>query len=358
MKGFIKILEAVIASIIILTSLTFFFTATTKQGNWNDALLQIRSQDVMYVLEKNGSLGEAVQINNGTRLQSIITGVSLSMLPPTLDYSISIDGVPNPIIYVGCLCNENQKKDLNNTLAPLDFEYNKRKLSIRVDNFTLANLRDETNILFTFNPDDFRDDPTNSSILNNFLRRGGTLFILNDLSQAQAQDAYIAKTFNLTWGLVDVKNGLFDQPNNASRITFKIANYFDNLSGLGRSQTFYFTTNSNILSDFNSIVLSSTRNSHVKVNDGAVDGNGRTVWFAAYDRSDPSNPTTQLMNNLTKATMLWASGENFKIVPPNLKNLPPQKNIKTRIIVSDIDSTVGTGSGVYEAVITLWRIFQ
>jgi hypothetical protein len=361
MKGFIKILESIIASILLLTSLTFFFTATPKQSGWDDALLQIRAEDAMYALEKNGSIEEAVQAGNGSRLQSIITAGGLSIFPPTVDYSISIDGTPNPVIYVGCLCNEAQKADLTAMLSPLDFEYKKRNMSIRIDNFTVGAIRDETNILFTFNPDLFKYDPINSSILDNFLRKGGTLFMLSDLIQAQAQDSYIAKTFNLTWAAADPSNGVFDEPNNASRITFKIANYFDNLSGLGRGQIFYFSSaNSYIASDYNTVVLSSgtaRKNSQIKVNDGAIYGNGRTVWFANYDRST-SGPTTQLMNNLTKSVVMWASGENFKIVPPSLKTLPPQRNIKSRLLISGIDSANGMDNGMYEAVLTMWHVFQ
>jgi len=47
MKGFVRILEAVIASFIILASLTYFFSAPAKYNYWEETFSRIQAQDAL-----------------------------------------------------------------------------------------------------------------------------------------------------------------------------------------------------------------------------------------------------------------------------------------------------------------------
>ncbi|MBI4163010.1 MAG: hypothetical protein HY513_04970 [Candidatus Aenigmarchaeota archaeon] len=61
MKGFIKIFEAIIASLILLVSLTFFFVPLTKPTSWDKTLLQLSVQDALGALSASGNLTDYVK---------------------------------------------------------------------------------------------------------------------------------------------------------------------------------------------------------------------------------------------------------------------------------------------------------
>ena len=87
MKGFIKIFEAVVASIIIIATLTFF-TKPLSVSDWKTASLQIQSQDILASLHKSGILAEAIFKNDTDILNKKIA----EMLPNTVDFSLEISG--------------------------------------------------------------------------------------------------------------------------------------------------------------------------------------------------------------------------------------------------------------------------
>ena len=336
MKGFIKILEAIIASVIILVSLTFFFRVDIKQTTWDDILLQIRGEDILASLAANEVLTKAVNENDQDLIKNMMLDQTLGMLPPTIDYSLEIRGIPNPVIYVGCVCTLEQIIDLEKNLTPLDFKYRGRDISIRIAQDSIENIRAETNILFLFG---YTDLNPHRAKLENFLERGGTIFMLGDLTQQQAESVFMNDIFGLVWKLGTRSNtGEFFDPNNENITSFKVIKYYKNLTG--EPPSFPFVNGQARIATDNGTVIRDSQVSLVKVNKDIINGNGRTIWMSEY----VSNSAT---NNLTKAIVMWASGERFKM---NRAKVIPAKHLDVRYIVRDKD--------VYEAILTLWRIFQ
>ncbi|MCX6815517.1 MAG: hypothetical protein NT120_01525 [Candidatus Aenigmarchaeota archaeon] len=334
MKGFVRILESIIASIIILTSLTFFFNITIKPSNWEDVFLQVRAEDILSILERNGTIYQAVKYNNPSLIDVILANQNLSFLPFTSDYSFEVRGIPNPIIYVGCDCSSSEINNLTQMLSPLTFNYKDRQLQIRIDSASLNNIKKETNVLFFFG---YHNLNTSKANMNNFLQAGGTLFMLTDLTRQQVEDGIMNETFGLKWGMTGDNGGSFYGSDNENTTSFRIYKYYKNLTG--GEGPFTFSSGSSIAVD-NRTVVEGNGASLVKVNKEIVNGNGRTVWFDNYASSQ--------VNNLTKATILWASGEKFRLDSKS-KNILPH-HVVSRVFVYDSD--------VYEIVLTLWNVLN
>jgi len=344
MKGFIRILEAIIASIILLTSLTFFFKTEIRPTEWGDVLTKTRAEDLLYAMERNNTLQEAMLANDATKISGVIAG--LDALPPAIDWSLRIKGIPPPFIFIGCSCTQQGKTDLESRLDPLSFAYHGRPVEIRIQQGTVQELisREDTNVLL------LTDYDPNLKLmereLNSFLERGGTIFIFSDLEQREVEDGYINKTFGLMWGGVGSSSGIFYSLADAA--SMKIKKYYGAVQTTGDS-TFTFQSISLIAVDSRTAIISDTgQRSLVKTNDGIINGRGRAVWFADYDEAETD------VNELLKAAVMWASGESFRL-EDGIKRITPK-----RVEVSFISSyKSGTeAADVYEAVLTLWNILE
>ena len=150
MKGFARIFEAIIASVIILTSLTFFFVPNIKGSEWEDTTIQILAQDALESIYLNGTLTRYVNTDNKTQLNVLMS----QMLPKTVDFSFEVSGTVNNIINIVCVdCTSGDVDELKAIMNPLEFDYKERKISIRVQSLTLSinAVPSDTNILFFFN---------------------------------------------------------------------------------------------------------------------------------------------------------------------------------------------------------------
>jgi hypothetical protein len=335
MKGFIKILEAIVASVIILTSLTFFFNTQLKETNWGDVYLKIRADDALATLVKSGTVQQAVKNDDATALNSVMLNANLSMMPITVDYSIQIKGIPNPVIFVGCNCTQAEIDTLKSYLQPLDFKYKDRSISMRIEFDNINNIRNETNVLVVFG---YKNLNPFSQKLSKFLERDGTIMMIGDLTN-ETEDGYMNTTFGLKWvGGTRSNTGTFFDPDNENITSFRIAKYYSNLTGAAAS--FTFAGAAAIGMDKRTVVTDGTY-SLVKVNGEIVNGHGRAVWMA-----DPNKD--KQTSNMTKAVMMWASGESFKM--DTTSKTPAQKNFKSSAVVF--------GSDPYEIILTVWKVFQ
>lgn len=336
MKGFIKILEAIIASVVILTSLTFFFNTQLKDTGWSNTLLKIRADDSLAALIRSGDLQQYVRANDAAGLNDLMLDTDINMFPITVDYSIEIRGPPNPVIYVGCDCTQAQVDNLRSYLGPLDFQYKSRDISIRIEFDSIDAIRNETNAIVIFG---YRNLNPNSQSLSRFLERDGTIILIGDLTQAQVNDGYINSTFGLRWaGGSRSNSGTFYNSNNENLVSFKIENYYMNITR--NAANFDFAGTAAIQQDDSTIVTGSMV-SLVKINKEIVNGHGRTIWMADPVRNPPTS-------NLTKSMIMWGSGESFKM--DAVVKRPGTNNFKTSAIVYDLDP--------YEVVLTVWNVFQ
>ena len=350
MKGFVRILETIIAAIIILTALSFFLPITIKQSGWDSTIAAARAQDALNVGYRSGTIAPYVKNNDNANLRSFLE----TLFSKSTDFSVEINGIPNSIIYLGCAsCTDSQISDLQGRLIPTIFAYKGRTIEMRTDKVTAANIPDETNILLYMNFADLNNDYNNNNTKNSierFVEGGGTLFLLDDLTSAQSNTDVIRNLFKLSWSTQSNpqnRGGLdgFDDP---ERITYNVARYYETISGNQAKNANFGKFDidgenlNKITASYRTIILNQKNDFSLVVGDkNVINGNGRTVWFAENDKSPD-------IKDLTKAAVLWASGEKYKM-DGAVKKVPPKMNQKASVIIQDGDP--------YEFKITIWNVF-
>jgi len=339
MKGIARIIETIIASIIILTSLSFFLTGPVKTTNWDITVSEIRAQDAMAAVYGEGNLAIYIRNNDDVSLRSTLSNI----FPASTDFSINIRGIPNPIIFLGCVCSIVQLNDIETRLDPLFFVYKERDMEIRVERVTVSDPK-ESDILLFMDFDDLDNnytDPNSKNKIDQFLENGGTIFLLDDLTQTDAGSTVMVDIFNLSWksGVPSGAGNLYDV-GNPERISYNVAKYYENTTG-GTGPFIPFNFISHIDIDNNTIIADGVEQfSFVKGNKNVINGNGRTLWFAENGQG--------AINDLTRAAIMWASGENYKMDGAVVKT-PPLTSRRANIFIHDLDT--------YEFSITTWNIF-
>ncbi|MCX6818404.1 MAG: hypothetical protein NT129_00190 [Candidatus Aenigmarchaeota archaeon] len=342
MKGFIRILEAIIASLLLLASLAYFFEPVVKYSKWPDVSESIKAEDALVALYKSGKLEDYVSYSSIDELEyhkNELTNNLSEMLSKTIAFSVEINGRTNPIIYIGCNCTATEINELNNILSPLTFIYKNRVIDIRINKTTINNIDPRTNILFLFMYENLGVDPYKYPI-EKFLDSGGTIFMLADLTASQVNDGFLNETFGLKWKSgASSTTGSFYSAGDVNKTSYRIANYYANTSGSSKSDLFNLFNANNISVDNRTIVSITDSYSFVKINQLP---RGRTVWFADFSM------TNSYIKNLTKAVVMWASGESYKMDYPDNKQIPEfYKN--AQYIAADKEP--------YEINLIFWRVF-
>lgn len=349
-KGIVRMLEAIIACIIILTVMSFFFTSKFKP-QIEDNLIYVQAYDALGVLNADQSLKNYVKNNDAQGLTESFS----SMFPSTLGFSIQVKGTVNPEIYVAGNCTGIEINGMRNSLQPLVFEYKKRRIEIFLSNSSIDPIKEGSNVLLFCRYTKLSDY---SHEIEEFLSSGGTVFLLADLAQNEVEDGFLNTTFNLSWSSTTAAQpGYFVTTNDPKNTSTKIFRYYDNITvesfdDVNRLEFSEFH-NTNIASGSGTVVTDSTgTKSFVKVvyNLGST-GKGRFVWFNGYDTSNPDANSTIIMNNLLKSSLMWASGESFSMDYP-VEKQAPENRVQMHYFIA--------GSGNYdpfEIVLTVWRIF-
>ncbi len=424
MKGFVKILEAIIACIILLASLSYFFTFHTQQSGWFDTTLKLEAQDALTVLDKSGFIQDWIRENNESGLKE--KGKLDKMIHETADFAVGVYGIPKSEIWIGCNCSETEKEELKKMLRPgtasgSDLErggaflLNGRKIELMVKKVNLDHL-EGTDVLIFFG---YKDLTTHMAEINELLAQGGGIVAIANLTAGQTNDGIFNTIFNLSWnsGGSGSSNSVFNDITDPRNVSYKIADYFVSVPFRVNTsydhegefyihgnehtiETYYNSTgeyaifntkyyeegdiivvddvpvkvvriNANVsLPEFESVdlsiinasyefyglpwdattnkiakdkktVLVSDELSSVKANYYITKyGKGRTVWIPEYEKKYTD------INQLLKASILWASGEEFII---DDKTLPKQYMEVSRII---------NDNGVsYRVSLLIWRIF-
>lgn len=348
MKGFIRILESILASIILMGAMAYFFEPVVKYSDWSDTATSVEAGDALIVMGKNGKLDEyinyvnidEVDCNKGCSDKVALNGNLSELLPKTVAFSVEVRGRPNPIILIGCNCTNEQKAELENLLSPLIFIYKNRPIEIRIKNVAISavnSMEPKPDILFIFGYKNLSEAQYKSHA-ELFLENGGSIFMLADLVQPSWLEGFLDEKFGLVWKVgASSTQGEFYNSGNINSTSYRIADYFMNISGLSSSESFNLNTN-NIDIDYRTIIAAGSSYSFVKVNQLS---RGKTVWFANYTTADNK------LNNLTKALVMWASGESYKMDLYN-KNIPE--------IYSSFHCIFG-GEEPYEIRLIYWKVF-
>jgi hypothetical protein len=341
MKGFVRILEAVIASFVILISLSYFISAPASYDYWDASLLRIQAQDALASLYKSGLLENYIMNNDVDGINNTLT----AMLPGTADFSVEIKGMPSTIIYIGCDCSDAELTSLENMLGKTGGEirltYNGREIEIRVSKASIDNIDPRTDIYFMF---DYTDLNPYKDKMNGFLQNCGTLFMLADFNdRSEIEDGILDETFGLEWtSTIASISGKFYNHADVTKQAHWTRKYFLGLPG--DESTIEFNNGRGVVNDYRTIIIDDTDQvSKVKINELNC---GRTVWFADYNEFDAN------MNELLKALILWSSDNGYRL-DPSYKTAMIDK-LKT----SDIPYTEASYLlPNYEVTLRLWGIF-
>ncbi len=349
MKGFVKILEAIVASVILLTSLSFFFTIASR-SNWDDALLQTESQDIMASLDKSLLQGYIVA-NNKAAIENEIRNA----LPGTVGFSTTLEGVPNPEIFISCMCTEQEKLELEDKILRLDktdptrpfVRFKQRDVVIKVKNETFDNIDPRTDIVFVLGYQDLT--PYRGSI-DKHLKNGGNIFMLGQVANV---DLNVQEIFGLedagSFSSSTPPGADFYDKGTAANTSFKIYNYF---LGLGGNPTQQFGAfGERIKIDDMSIITVNGR-SFAKVNYNITLGGkiirSRAAWIGNYNYFSASDNEYNT-SRLTTALILWTSGEEYSLdpVPKNVADVFQEYKYVG----------VMTGNEPFVVKLKVWRVF-
>lgn len=342
MKGFIKTFEAIVASIIILASLTYFFTLPPRLSGWSDALLQTEVEDSLITLYKSGDLSYFIDNNDGGGLNTRLK----EMFPTVIDFSPEISGIPNPDIFISVIGDATDRNNLKSILGDT-IVYKNRMINIYVKEASWDDIDPETNVVFLFG---YQDLSSYVNKIETLLRNHTTIFIFGDLTQNQVNDGILNETFDLSWSDIGVPSsvGKFHDYENPNITSFRVSNYiFDSFNQSRDADFDGFNTNSRIAINDKSIVESSdARSSFSSINEHISGDSGRTVWLAGYDFLSAGEDIDRL-KNLTRAIIMWASGERYKMDYPYEKTVPDIYSTASHIM---------PGEDSYEVKIIFWRI--
>ena len=263
MKGFVRILEAVIASLILLSSLSYFFTISAPT-DWDVVLLQADVEDALTSMDKT-FLQDYITANNKTAIENM----TRSLLPETVDFSSAIEGIPNADIFIGCNCSEQEISDLKQRILRLNAEdmirFKNRNITIKVKNESINNIDPRTNILFLFG---YEDLTPNRPFIDLFLARGGAMFMLARIDPQYPLDDDMVQIFGLEEVLPSgQKTARFYDVFSPANVSFRIFDYFIAVNG-NISEVFGTFDEDKIKVDDRSIIVDTARGmiSYAKVN--------------------------------------------------------------------------------------------
>ncbi len=333
MKGFIKIFEAIIASLILLVSLTFFFVPLTKHSTWDETLLQINVQDALGALYASGNLTNYVMTDD----YPMFNLKMFNLMPRTVDFYTEINGIPKPTLHVACICAAAELSAFKSKIPQADFfPYKDKTIVIHYRSMAdISDVRDDEDIILYLEhtPALFAQ----KDMIIDQLRKGRGIVVVSDLTQSQTQDGLMNDVFNLSWlGGFGTKTASTIVYTDVEALPFKISKYYFNLT-TSNSLLYKVPASTNSINIDGETVSKDNSNlvSYMKANKFLE---GRTVWSANAD-----NDEAYL---LIKSSFMWVSGERYvfgdkKLTPPNVKTF--------KFVVYDRDP--------YEVIVHIWRVF-
>ncbi len=333
MKGFIKIFEAIIASLILLVSLTFFFVPLTKPSPWDETLLQISTQDALGALYASGNLTAYVMKDDYPAFNLKM----FNLLPRTVDFYAEINGIPKPTIRIACICTAADLASFKSKIPKPDFfTYKERTIVIHYRSMSdISEVQDnEDIILYLAHTPELT---AQKNLIIDQLRKGRGVMVVSDLTKNQAEDGLMNDVFNLSWNsALGSKGAAVIDYADVKAIPFRLSKYYFNLTN-SNSLLYKVPASTDSISIDGKTSSKDNNNfvSFMKINNFLK---GRTVWSANADNDDAYL--------LIKSSFMWVSGERYvfgekKTTPPNVKTF--------KFVVYDRDP--------YEMILHVWRVF-
>jgi len=193
MKGFVKTIEVVIASVILLIVINQFIIRVQHEP-WSKLFIQRSLEDFLCVEEN--------KINNyvmNNDYESFHKDLEYWMNGP-YDFSIKIKDLPKPIVKVACICDSEDEEKLKSMLEPMEFNYNGRYTNIRLirnDSINNINFNENPDIFVYFDKSKFKNDIDS---ITKKLNRGKGVLLISNLTNESITDPNFSNIFGFSVG--------------------------------------------------------------------------------------------------------------------------------------------------------------
>jgi len=233
MKGFIKILEAILSLILIFGIIPYFISFSKSSEEWDNALLSLSIRDILISLDKSGILKSYIISGNLEGLKNYIS----SLLPGNVIIDISVNGLPKNIIKIGCNCTSEEKIRLERILGisftqDQEFSFRGRRIKFEFLNTNEIERMGDADLIIFFGCRNL------SKYLNYFDEGKAFIMIGNDVCEE--------KIFNIS-----LKSGLvssYSKINSNSLEPFRIGEYFVDVPiRIYNNSNFWIKENSHLL---------------------------------------------------------------------------------------------------------------
>jgi hypothetical protein len=129
MKGFMHIVEIIIIAIVIFVVIMQFLSIPLPEIDWSRTKLGLQANDVLYSLEGMGI--------NWFDKDQLAGNLSLVFNDSNVVYNLKLKNIIKPEILVGCICNDSEKRTVEDLLE--SFEINGRETKFFVEQINPLN---------------------------------------------------------------------------------------------------------------------------------------------------------------------------------------------------------------------------
>ena len=334
MKGFIRILEAFIASIILFTSLTYFFDISSYDF-WGSATLRTTVQDSLTTFYLNDDFNTAIFNNDKIQIKNELTKI----LPTTTNYLVEIGNIPSPEIKVHCVCTQEASAQITEMLLAVNgFFYKGRTIKILIGTDPdIKNVDGAADLILFLDFDEIKDE---KPLLRFWQNNGKNLMLFTELREStftSDTNDVLKDIFDLEWkssANAASGNAEFIGADDVKKNSYKIGKYFEKSSTYAITEDFNFpkidssTLLNRIVNDDDTIIKNLHAQSDKEYSFVQVKNTkGRATWFADYDgvtdSITPGTPDNDDINKLLRSVIMWSSGEQYVLVDGGLPSLQP-----------------------------------
>lgn len=223
-KGFVSILEMILAVVAIYISFAIFFPGFYHKSGWNDASLVVESKDVILTMDRIGKLYD--NSFSGTSLEDFLNE---SISVENIVYWSEIEGTEKNKIILDCNCTDEQLSLINNWFDQLNLNGRDINLLVCYTNLDKINpcnnpedLKHTADVLLIWG---YKNLEQYKSNLKDFLDQGSGIVEIADFTGASQITSAQTEIFGLAWVGTSTNSPTDDQfnrkPNNASDIIYE-----------------------------------------------------------------------------------------------------------------------------------------
>lgn len=228
-KGLVKIMETIIASIIIISSMSYFVLFYFGKPQWSYAFLESYGKDTLSALDKSGYMKYFMLQGNFTEEGGGLLHYIKTMLPRNIIFSFELEGTPRPNIRIGCACEADDYQRIKSILSLSDtgranLSFNGRRINISVRSDTIDRLFFAEDLDIIILPFQVLLSAYSYEI-NNFLRNGKSIIYFTDINQTFS-DSYMEELFNITWVSGNPGSANVFDISSPGKVSREISNYF------------------------------------------------------------------------------------------------------------------------------------